>query len=87
MGVAAAFGILIGILTMAILLLRIIAVAKTRFWEDKAKVFGRLRWKPSGFTVQFTLSVLPHDGRDAAAPRSPVAILSSVDDQGKLIDT
>jgi len=84
LAVAAGSGILIGILILATLLLRVLALAKTRFWEDKAKIFGKTGWKPTGFTVQFTLSILPHD---ATAKAAPVAAESSSAEEGRLIET
>jgi hypothetical protein len=61
-------------------LLRLIAVARTRFWEEKQ--FPKLGndkgwspgWNPKGFTVQFTLSVLPHEIPTVALIRTTPAI-------------
>jgi len=49
------------ILILATLFLRLVAIVKTRFWENHAKTFGGFGWKPKGFTIQFSLSILPHD--------------------------
>lgn len=84
LAVAAGSGILIGILILATLLLRAIALAKTRFWEDKAKVFGKMGWKSTGFTVQFTLSILPHDATSEAAP---LVAQTPSGEEGRLIET
>jgi hypothetical protein len=72
------------ILILATLLLRVIALAKTRFWEGKAKSFGGFGWKPKGFTVQFTLSILPHDGN---AKASPVVASGASGEEDRLIET
>lgn len=85
MGVAAGCAIMIGILILATLLLRVIALVKTRFWEGKAKAFGKFGgWKPSGFTVQFTLSILPHDANDKKAT---VDASGGSGEEGRLIET
>ena len=45
---------------MTLILLRVIALARTRFWENmKVGNFKGMGWNPSGFTVQFTLKVIP----------------------------
>lgn len=52
---------------MTTLLLRVVALARTKFWKDYKNKVVMPGWNPSGFTVQFTLSVLPNETRRKAA--------------------
>ncbi|KAF4635582.1 hypothetical protein G7Y89_g2513 [Cudoniella acicularis] len=92
MGVGAGTGILIGLILIALTLFQLIAVIRTKFWErQKFLSLNALRsWKPKGFTVQFTLTVLPQgesgaglDSTKTAAP--PKKSTNTV--EGRLIET
>ncbi|KAH8812917.1 hypothetical protein F5884DRAFT_856209 [Xylogone sp. PMI_703] len=63
MGVSAAAGLITGILILTVLLLRLVAISKSKFWEGNK--FSMPRWNPTGFTVQITLSVIPRETRDS----------------------
>jgi len=76
-------------LILITLLLRLIAVARTRFWQGKtfASLKG-FKWNPSGFTIQFTLSVLPSKQtavEDIGKARATEASVSG--EQARLIET
>jgi len=75
--VGAGLGIFIGLLILTTLLLRLVAVVRSQFWHGKAfasiKGYKGLGWNPTGFTVQFTLSVLPaKEGTNAACTGNTV---------------
>ncbi|KAF4615869.1 hypothetical protein G7Y89_g15248 [Cudoniella acicularis] len=81
MGVGAGLGIFVGTILGALALFQTIAIIRTRFWKDKKLVsFGNLSgWKPKGFTVQFTFTILPQgellapnpNATNTAAPVKP----------------
>jgi hypothetical protein len=88
MGVSGGVGIVIGILILATLLLRLVALFRTKFWERRnTNFFKGSGWKPSGFTVQFTLSVLPNKRPAAAVKASGAVDPSSGAEEGRLIET
>ncbi|KAH8599471.1 hypothetical protein B0O99DRAFT_611109 [Bisporella sp. PMI_857] len=70
MAVAGGVSFIIGLFLLTILLLRFVAVSRTKFWNNIN--IKSPNWKPTGFTVQFTLSVLPNDSKrktgDTTAP-------------------
>lgn len=69
-------------------MLRIIAIARTKFWEGKK--LAAPNWNPTGFTVQFTLSILPVAPAAAAAPAvesSKGKGAASSSEEGRLIET
>ena len=71
------------LLVLAILLLRVVALARTKFWKNHKNKFTLPCWNPTGFTVQFTLSVLPGESRQkAASVEAPVA-----EEEARLIET
>ncbi|KAH8801419.1 hypothetical protein F5884DRAFT_862117 [Xylogone sp. PMI_703] len=81
-GVSAGMGIIIGLFILAVLLLRLVAVSRTRFWEKQKLA---IPWyNPTGFTVQFTLTVLPHSPEDK---KSKSVATSSGGEQERLIET
>jgi hypothetical protein len=75
------------------LLLRVIALARTKFWVGKSyrPNLGKWGFNPRGFTVQFTLKVLPA-GEETAAESShqnkPKNVEASTsEEQARLIET
>jgi len=74
------------------LLLRCVALARTKFWAGKSFAPNLKGWgfNPKGFTVQFTLKVLPA-GQESTAesiqnqPTTSKASASA--EQGRLIET
>lgn len=89
MGVSAGVGILIGITILATLLLRVVALFRTKFWEGRNfSKFEGFSWKPTGFTVQFTLSVLKQEPADGGDRNKGKTIdTSSRSEEGRLIET
>jgi hypothetical protein len=96
--VAGIIGLIIGLLLVAKVLLRLTAVFKTKFWRDrKMPFFGAGRsgsgWKPTGFTVQFTLKIVKQEDESrasAAGAAEGSAAPKSVGGQGaegRLIET
>jgi len=91
MGVCAGVGIVIGLLILTKLLLRLTALARTKFW--KGKKFGNpagLGWKPSGFgfTVQFSFSIVPYDNQCSSSNKDTQAVASNTSGDGeRLIET
>jgi hypothetical protein len=65
---------------MAAVLLRLVALARTRFWEGM-KCRGLPSWNPTGFTIQLTLSVLKQD-TTVAKPVDPSGC-----EESRLIET
>lgn len=64
------------------------ALVRTKFWQgQKLGVFQGSGWNPSGFTVQFTLSVLPNERPTASVGASKAVATSSSAEEGRLIDT
>ena len=64
------------------------ALVRTKFWQgQKLGVFQGSGWNPSGFTVQFTLSVLPNERPTACIRASKAVATSSGAEEGRLIDT
>ncbi|OCK92855.1 uncharacterized protein K441DRAFT_662504 [Cenococcum geophilum 1.58] len=89
MGISAGFGIIIGLQLLTMLLLRLIAITRTRFWEGKK--YGNFEgsgWQPTGFTVQFTLGVLKQETPGAGVSKKAKAVdTSSGGEEGRLIET
>jgi len=79
MAVAGGVGMLVGLLLLTSLLLRIIAVARTKLWQQMQ--WKGMSWNHTGFTVQFTLSVLPHDPK-----RQAVSSAASNTEEARLVD-
>jgi hypothetical protein len=81
------------------LALRVVALFRTKFWEGARRPTfpGLSGWNPTGFTIQFTLSVLPHDrATPASAPGQTFTVStstaanpgpSSSAQEGRLIET
>jgi len=71
------------------LLLRLIAITRTRFWEGKK--YGNFEgsgWQPTGFTVQFTLGVLKQETPGAGVSKKAKAVDTlSGGEEGRLIET
>jgi len=68
MPIAASFGILIGVLILVTLVLRVFALFRTRFWAGWAgKAKKSSGWNGSGFTVQFSFSIVPYSATQAVA--------------------
>jgi len=101
LGVSAGVGILIGLLILTLLTLRVAALFRTRFWEvrRRQKLPSLSGWNPTGFTIQFTLKVLPHERQAPAAAPVPAVVPtahggkatdpgpSSSAQEGRLIET
>lgn len=70
------------------LLLRTMALVKTKFWLGQKLPFSQgSGWDPSGFTMQFTLSMLPNERPTASVRASKAVATSSSSEEGRLIDT
>ena len=76
------------LLLLTNLLLRVVALTRTRFWVGK-KVGGweGLGWKPAGYTVQFTLKFLPAQEETAVSRVQGQTNAPSGGDEGRLIET
>lgn len=90
------------LLLLTTTLLQTVALARTKFWRGtNFKRYGTLNglrnWKPQGFTIQFTLTVMPpikqdesgaFVGAENAEAAKPVAgQASSSAESGRLIET
>lgn len=64
------------------LLLRIVAISRTKFWLHP-KVGRLFKWRPTGFTIEFTLRVLKQE------PRAGCEITSTAaeGEESQLIET
>ncbi|PVH67449.1 hypothetical protein DL98DRAFT_523332 [Cadophora sp. DSE1049] len=80
MPVAGIFGIVIGILILTTLLLRLIAIYRTKFWAGFFQGMGVSGWRGTGFTVQFSLSVVPNTANHVPTPTESTR-------EGLLVDT
>ena len=80
------------------LILRIGALLRSKFWEGRNKQSfpGMPAWNPTGFTVQFTLKVIPYERSTTAPTAGPATTVSkgkaadpgpSSSAEGRLIDT
>lgn len=74
---------------LAMLLLRVVAVFRTKFWQSKTfKGLRNFEWNPRGFTIQFSLSVIrqePAGGNQQSGKGKGPALSGS--GEGRLIDT
>lgn len=78
------------LLFLSTVLLRLVALVRTRFWQGKtfASIKG-FKFNPSGFTMQFTLSVLPakQTAVEDVSNRAQAAEISASGEQARLIET
>ena len=74
---------------MTLLLLRIVAIARTKFWEGKKLgTLGFPRWSPNGFTVQFTLSLIKQEPHGEVVNKKAKGVdTQSGAEEGRLIET
>ena len=76
------------LLLLTNLLLRVVALTRTRFWEGKkVRAWKGLGWKPAGFTVQFTLKFLPAQEETAVSRVEGQINAPSGGEEGRLIET
>ncbi|KAH8660865.1 hypothetical protein BGZ60DRAFT_433708 [Tricladium varicosporioides] len=99
MGVAGGLSIVIGVLLLTTTLLQAVALARTRFWKGAnfkryVSLKGLRNWKPAGFTIQFTLTIMPPMKRGgsgalvgAEGAEGPKPVAGSSTDGGRLIET
>ncbi|RFU26831.1 hypothetical protein B7463_g9504, partial [Scytalidium lignicola] len=86
MGVSAGMGIIVGLLILTMLLLRLVAISRTKFWERKN--FAIPSWNPTGFTVQLTLTVLPQESGAPGDRKKLKSVATSSDaEEERLIET
>ncbi|KAE9362948.1 hypothetical protein N431DRAFT_390431 [Stipitochalara longipes BDJ] len=83
-GVSAGVGYLIGLLILTLLTLRVAALFRTKFWEGRRRPSFPVipGWNPTGFTLQFTLKVIPYERPTPAPATDPAATVS----KGKAAD-
>jgi hypothetical protein len=88
LGVSGGVGVIIGILVLTTLVLRLVALYRTKFWVgQKLGFFRGSGLNSGGFTVQFTLSVLPNERPVATVSTSQAANPSPSAEEGRLIET
>ncbi|RDW79393.1 hypothetical protein BP6252_04031 [Coleophoma cylindrospora] len=88
-GVAGGVSIIMGLMILAMLLLRLVALARTKFWEGKN--FGAFHgpWiSPGTYTVQFTMSIVKKDPNgENIGVKGKVADRQSEGQASQLIET
>ncbi|RDW91788.1 hypothetical protein BP5796_01182 [Coleophoma crateriformis] len=89
MGVAGGVSFIIGFMILAMLLLRLVALARSKFWEGKTFATFRGPWmSPGTYTVQFTMSIVKKDpsGEDTGV-KGKAAERQSGGEASQLIET
>ncbi|KAG9231114.1 hypothetical protein BJ875DRAFT_129781 [Amylocarpus encephaloides] len=88
--VSSGFAIIIGLMVLFTMFLRLAALARTKFWQEKgftkfANLYG---WRPKGFTIQLTFTVSKPTMNTFDTPEGATAPAPSTNSEGaRLIET